>query len=305
MPPVLEYKYKLHGLVLSSWMPLPDASPTGPEDAAADIYFTQGQVPSTLEKPADEGACWQSAPGQVLVWVDGVARFLIEHGKSVTVEPCDTCSPETMSNLFFATPLAAVLLQRGLICFNASAIQKNGQTFLILGAHGSGKSTLAFELATRGYQFVSDEIVVLVKRQDGTYRAEPGIPVIKLWEHSIQLLGLDASSLEPLRPGVNKRKSLMPCHDTSDSRPVKKIFLLNEVVEDKLRLEEVNLIQKLPVLLEFVECGYLMKGMGIQRTVFKELGHVAAKVEVINILKSKYEFSLGALADAVEQRIGS
>lgn len=97
----------------------------------------------------------------------------------------------------------------------------------------------------------------------------------------------------------------MPCNETSGSGPVKKIFLLNEVVEDKLRLEEVNLIQKLPVLLEFVECGYLMKGMGIQRTVFKELGLVAGKVEVINILKSRHEFSLGALADAIERRIGS
>jgi hypothetical protein len=91
---------------------------------------------------------------------------------------------------------------------------------------------------------------------------------------------------------------------SNESHPVKILFLLQEVTSDTLELEEVDLIRRLPILLEFVQSGFLLKGLGIQKSLFKELGLLASKVEVVRVLRSNNEFCLLPLADAIERRIG-
>jgi len=64
---------------------------------------------------------------------------------------------------FFSGPILAVMSWKaGFVPFHASAVAKNGRAALFLGASGSGKSTIATSLSALGWNFLADDVAVLL-----------------------------------------------------------------------------------------------------------------------------------------------
>lgn len=70
--------------------------------------------------------------------------------------------------LFYLTILSLVVLlqQRGLLVMHAAALARAQQGLLLIGHSGSGKSTTAFNLVRRGWGYLSDDTVLLRRRDD-------------------------------------------------------------------------------------------------------------------------------------------
>jgi serine kinase of HPr protein (carbohydrate metabolism regulator) len=66
------------------------------------------------------------------------------------------------------------VLDRGryAIAFRASAVRRNGRCILLPAPSGGGKSTLCAALLDSGFEFVSDDLVLL----DGAREASAGCP---------------------------------------------------------------------------------------------------------------------------------
>lgn len=77
------------------------------------------------------------------------------------------------------TVLHTTALIRGADAVHASAVEIDGRAVGIIALSGGGKTTLASELMRRGRPLVADDIVV-IRRCDGGFMAEPGPPLMNL-----------------------------------------------------------------------------------------------------------------------------
>jgi len=84
----MENTYHIFGLNITSAIPLP-ATPAvhRQPDAAPDVVIAYGKTPETLTNPRIKGVRFQAGPGEVLLHVDGVARYHVQEGRCVTIEP--------------------------------------------------------------------------------------------------------------------------------------------------------------------------------------------------------------------------
>jgi len=70
--------------------------------------------------------------------------------------------PDLILHLYILQPLVEMLLfRKGLMVIHAGAVHRNGKAYLIAGRGGSHKTDFVIELMKRGYDYVSDDMVIL------------------------------------------------------------------------------------------------------------------------------------------------
>jgi hypothetical protein len=92
------------------------------------------------------------------------------------------------------------------IAFHAACLEYNTKALLISGFPGAGKTTLALDLLQHGFEYCSDDIVLV--RQDGTVTGVPFAPTIKSGAWRL---------LTQSYPGLNN----MPVHRRPDGKRVR------------------------------------------------------------------------------------
>ncbi len=124
--------------------------------------------------------------------------------------------------------LALVCAQRGLMPLHASCLRSphDGSAFAICAPSGTGKSTLAAVLARRGWGLLADDVGLLDFDDAGTPWVRSAIPRLKLWETSLEALGLDRGDLSPIFPGIEKF-SVPTAFDPAPA-PLKAVFCLGD-----------------------------------------------------------------------------
>jgi hypothetical protein len=86
-------------------------------------------------------------------------------------------------------PFAALL--HGLEVFHASAVEIAGSAVALAGPSGAGKSTLALNMHLAGAGFLTDDVLALEPRSDGSILAHPGIATAKVRQGAKGLVGRD------------------------------------------------------------------------------------------------------------------
>ena len=102
--------------------------------------------------------CYEVRPGCFRLDVPGVARYRVEEGKRIFVEPLANASPEKVRLFLLGSTMSALLYQRGLLPLHGSAVETPWGGMIFVGAQGSGKSTLAAEFHRCGYRLLSDDV---------------------------------------------------------------------------------------------------------------------------------------------------
>ena len=70
--------------------------------------------------------------------------------------------PDLILHLYILQPLVEMLLfRKGWMVIHAGAVHRNGKAYLIAGRGGSHKTDCVIELMRRGYDYVSDDMVIL------------------------------------------------------------------------------------------------------------------------------------------------
>jgi len=70
---------------------------------------------------------------------------------------------------FFLLPITWYLYRKGVYIIHATAVEKDGLGLLFLGESGSGKTTNAYNLVKLGWNFLSDDIVIIGKKDNSLY----------------------------------------------------------------------------------------------------------------------------------------
>ncbi len=171
-------------------------------DFLRDVDTITAPVPAALEGATHRGVLWQAAQARFMLELHDVARYLIEGGERVTVDPAKGASPVEVARFARTTPLAALLYQRGVLAFHAAAAADERGAVLLAGDSGCGKSTLLMALMQRGWTPLSDDLSVVAREGESDLLVQPTFPELALWPAALERFGWDPGKLE--RADVNR-----------------------------------------------------------------------------------------------------
>lgn len=223
--------YDLFGLRIRSQMPLPDlvpASASADVDVDVDVEIIVGAVPAASP---DEKSVWGltgNGNGATLT-VDHVARFAIDSGVRIRVDPLPNASARDVRLFLLGSAFGALLHQRGLLPIHANAIRIGDGAAAFMGRSGAGKSTLAGAFLDRGFRLLADDVCVTTLDKPGRPMAQPGLPRLRLWRDAVEALGRNASDFEIAFEG--HEKYVVPTHggQLREAVPLTRLYLLSEL----------------------------------------------------------------------------
>jgi len=219
---------RAHGITFRTELDLPDLRPA-PSAARADADIALADLSEAPGPTAVQGAYRYVSAGDDL-WFEapGVARYRISGGRRLQVDP-DPSGGRAWLPILTGTALAALAVQRGLLPLHAGAVEvEQGRAVAFGGPSGVGKSTLAAALLGLGLPLLTDDLLVL--HEDG--RVFPGLARIKLWRDTLERIGVDAASLEPVLDARDKYFLPLPHAPREDGAALSVLYLLADAAAD-------------------------------------------------------------------------
>lgn len=297
------YRYQLHGLTLASELEFPEL-PRADEGTVPDLFLRQGDVPARLEPPCRRGACHEARPGEMLLWLEGVARFHVMGGRELVLAAEEGASAASLRRLVLSSPLAAVLLQRGLLPLRASAISTPKGAVVFPGGACLGKSTLAAEFQRRGFPLLSDGVTALKFTAGETPVVVPGYPQLRLWPDAVAAVGGNPAVLPRMRPELDKR--ILDCSGSFEIRsmPLAAIYFLDRREADtRMLLSRLEGAQRVAGFMDTIH-RLGLTGLGVQERVFLQVAELARTARLARLIQPAGGFVLKPLADAVMEDLG-
>jgi hypothetical protein len=215
------HRYVAYGLRILSELTLPELDSRADGDAP-QIRIETGPVTSGLENPTLLGGLFETSPGNFLLRMEGVARYLVTGGDRIVIDVAPEADGDSVRLFLLGSVFGALLHQRGLLPLHASAIETPKGAVLFAGMSGTGKSALAAAFHVRGYRVIADEICAL----DGD-RVRPAVPRLLLWPDVIEELKLNDGEIRQVRQNVRKFHVPLKKDRPTDSLPVHGLYILN------------------------------------------------------------------------------
>ena len=310
--------YTAYGLRVRSPVPLPFARRPGGRDGGGqdtpgagepDVVVRLGAVPAALPGPADRRrtpggrAVWEASPGAFLIGLRGVARYLVTGGCEVVIEPCGGGNREVGAYLA-GTVWAALLLQRGIVTFHASAAEFEAGAALFLGRSGAGKSSLLGALLKRGRAMLADDVAGVVLDAGGRPVALPAYPRLRLCEDAVDALGWRGQAQAREREWMQSEKYRMPApRFRASPLRVCALFLLDSGHGNGIGIEPVPPSAAVEALGMRAWRKPLVVGLGRRQAHFRVVAAMAQQAPVARVVRPSRPLRLGALADRIEAHV--
>ena len=301
--------YTAYGLHVRSALALPFRPWPGPPAGEADVTIRFGPTPAALPrplhvhtmKPVERGILWEAAPGAFLMHVPGLARYLVTAGREIVIERCGG-STHAASAFLTGTVLAALLQQRGLVTFHASAVATGTGAVLFAGQSGMGKSSLLAALIERGFAMLSDDVTAIGVDATGKLRTLSAFPRTRLWADALVALGWKDRPQERVQEGLEKYQ--VPVERFCPTpEPLRAVYILTCKTQPHIRIERMPLGQVFYQLRKHTYRKNLRKGLDQQVPHFWTLVAVAKSVPVFRVIRPTHPFLPDALADRIDAHL--
>ena len=301
--------YIAYGLRIRSALALPFRSAPPPERRGAekradvDVIVRIDETPAQLPNPIRKRSRWEVAPGAFLITRAGVGRYLVTDGCDIVVEPLGGCE-RSMGKFLISAPFAALLQQRGLATFHASAVETEIGAALFAGHQGAGKSSLASALVERGCALLSDDLAGVEANADGRFLALPASTCTRLRADSLKDLGLIPRTLEKAH-GKREKRLLPAARLGTEPRAVRAVYVLEAHDRDGIEIQPASWAEARGALLQHTARRRFLPGLGRQEKHFRTVDRMAARVPVFRIGRPARSFELRALAERVVEHLRS
>ena len=226
-----------------------------------------------------------------------VGRFLIREGCEILVDPDPDVDPAFLRSIILGPVICILLRQRGFLVLHGSSFAANGEAVGFIGDSGWGKSTLVESFHAKGYEILTDDVMVVDQKSE-RYFVIPGFPQIKLWPDSASATGHDCNSLSPLHSKTVKRIHRLDRGFVEQALPLKRIYLLdfgddNRIISLKFQESFAHLVKHTRAVnlltdpefvnSHFYQCSNLVKNVSICR--LQRRHSLTALPEVIKLVE--------------------
>lgn len=276
----------------------------GTQPNADIVHIRLGAVPETLAEPTGQGVLYQAGVNQFLLKLDHVARYLVQNGNEITIQPAPGALASDIRVFLLGSALGALLHQRELLVLHASAIWTDAGAVLFCGPSGIGKSTLLGELLRRGHPMMVDDVCAVVLDNQGTPIVLPGYPRTRLWADSAKVLAVETAGLERTRPMLEKFERQLPDQFCDQPTPLHRIYRLMSTNKDALTLQPLPRIETFNAVLHNTYRHAFLDGLAMRQSHFKLVSSVATRVGVTTVVRPIRGFKLTELADCIEADLG-
>lgn len=240
--------YKAFGLTISSEIPLPELIPLSGQEQP-EIEIVVGDLSKAWEQAGPHTSYYAVVDKQVLFHIPHTVIFAVQEGKRIIVSPFPD-APFNMIRLYLlGTCMGALLMQRHILPLHGSAVVIEGKAYAFIGESGAGKSTLAAAFVSQGYELLSDDVIaVSISEDTGTASVIPSYPQQKLWQESIENLGMEARKYTSLHYEADKYAVPVSSRFCADSIPLAGVFELLPVDEERSSIQPVVKLERYAIL---------------------------------------------------------
>lgn len=205
---VKTYTYKAYGLSIRSDIALPHLAQTA--ITQVDLAIKKGKLPTApalqttkVYRGGLNARFAQDTPKQLWLFWSPLVAYMAVNGDELRIET-DQTDTDWLALFTLSEALGLILFQRGYFLLHGSAVRLADKGVVFLGSPGAGKSTTVAAFAQRGVPVLADDLVCIRINERGESGLVPAFPQIKIWDHAVNGLGLNADALTPVREGANK-----------------------------------------------------------------------------------------------------
>ena len=203
--------YKIYGISLSSEIQLafPDSESMQSADvcllaASADFFREATRFAIVETSPTRWYKYAQLDNGRSYLRWDDLFEFLIDtDGRRIWCGWLGAASLESLQVYLLGHALSFALVKQGYEPLHATSVVIDGQAIAFLGSSGFGKSSLAAAFLADGHRLLTDDMLLL-KRTDGGYEAQPGPRRIKLFPKMARRLVIGTANAVPMNNETEK-----------------------------------------------------------------------------------------------------
>jgi hypothetical protein len=223
--------------------------------------------------------------------VPGVARYRVEEGKRIFIEPLANASPEKVRLFLLGSTMSALLYQRGLLPLHGSAVETQWGGMIFVGAQGSGKSTLAAEFHRCGYRLLSDDVCAVESTSQGL-RILPALSQLRLCADAYEQLGASPEAY------FDVDKFAVPMGEKYCPHPVplRAIHILSDGGAEAPHFEVVRGLDRVRRLLENLYRACFLRGQRTHNDLVRLVGVIAQRTTLAAVSRRR---DTTAVADLV------
>ena len=297
------HDYRAYGLWVRSSIALP-FTPIPTPSGAPDVTVHIGEIPDTLPAPADggdEALRREAAPRPLERKIPGLARYLVAGGRDIFVEPLGG-SDHHIGVFLTGLIFAALLRQRNVIAFHASAVETDMGAVLFAGRSGSGKSSLLAAFVDRGYAMLADDVTG-VRLDANRPVVLSAFPCMRLWTDTLDQMGW-------------QRRKRVKVHEEAEKYLVREArfragplavgavcVLESHSPSEGIEVETVSTDDALRQLWAYTYRNRSLRELGQPSVYLRTIAALAKRVPVVRVTRPAHPFRLDALANRIEESL--
>jgi hypothetical protein len=283
------YGLRIHSEILCPELPT-HPQPTGNPDVTISLLPPIDSVSECLEN-----GYFEIRPGISRLAVAGVARYLVEEGKQIFIEPQAGASQDEVRLFLLGSAFGALLYQRGLFPLHGSAVETSWGAMIFVGEQGVGKSTLAAQFHRKGYRLLSDDVCAIAVTPDGLL-VLPALAQVRLCTDAYERLG----SPQGARFHVDKFVMAMGDGYCPVPVPLKVIHVLADADNEKPKFEVLRGFDRVKRLLENLYRPQYLNGQKTQTDLIRVAGSIAQQATMATVTRRRSAESIEGMVTFVE-----
>lgn len=282
----------------------------------SDISFPElqkvdyiGDTSDIVVSYADLGDKWiqYSSPTQSLVRtkdtimfiVPNVAIFSIQNGSSILISPFNEPEEDKLRLYVLGSCMGALLFQRKILPLHGSTVVIDGQAYAFVGHSGHGKSTLASSFLQKGYQLITDDVIAVSFDSQNVPYVIPAYPQQKLWQESLDTLGMNSNQYRPLFE--RETKFAVPVHSqfTTEKLPLAEIFELSKTDCNNVEMRSIEKLERLSLLYRHTYRKTFLEGSGLAGWHFDIISKLAGSINMYQLKRPLDKMTVDQLTNKV------
>ncbi|MFD0959270.1 aldolase [Paenibacillus chungangensis] len=300
--------YQAFGLLIASEIVLTGEETLLGEAREADASIEWGDLSEMWAKLSPSEERYVIRDDFVLLHMPHTAIYLIQDGCRIIVSPIGTPPPERIRLYLDGYCMGALLLQRGILPLHGTAVVIKGKAYGIVGRSGAGKSTLAKAFLDHGYAFLTDDVIpVRLRPEGGEAEVLPALPEQKLWQESLQQLGLGGRSFPPIYEREIKQDDVMTSKKTKYKIPVEPFhkgalplgglfeLVKSDQMDGSAALVPVSKVEQLHIVMRHTFNRELIHPLGLLEWHFRTASSLAGMTNVQVLQRSRTVFTVQEL----------